>query len=150
MQFYFGKKLVFVLVHLFSNSRGISQGESAMRPFIVQIFKAYESPIPPDQSAAVMSVIIILANIVFMCLVRFTGKRKLYLTMAFGVFLSSFVIALYGFSFLPSGYISFGQQIQSTHLVNSNLTYIPMVCLLLWSFFTFCGLQTMPWMLISE
>lgn len=126
------------------------QGESAMRPFLVQIFKAYESPIQPDKATAVISIVIILANIVFMCLVRFTGKRKLYLAMAAGVFITSFVITLYGFIYLPRGCISFDQKIQSAHLENNNLAYIPMICLFLWSFFTFCGLMTMPWMLISE
>lgn len=78
-----------------------------MRPFIMQIFKAYDSPIEPDRAAAIMSLLDNLANVVFMCLVRFTGKRRLYLSMLTGVFLCVLTIATYGFLVLPSGYISF-------------------------------------------
>jgi hypothetical protein len=46
-------------------------GVFAMRPFIMQIFKAYNSPIEPDRTAAIMSLMDNLANVVFMCLVRF-------------------------------------------------------------------------------
>lgn len=41
-------------------------GMMSMRPFIVQIFKAYNSPIPPDNAAAIMSLLDNLANITFM------------------------------------------------------------------------------------
>lgn len=134
------------------NSNEMLQGETAMRPFSVQIFKAYDSPIPPDSAATITSVIIILANVIFMCLVRFTGKRRLYLTVGTGISICSLVIACYGFIYLPNGFISFGGFIsnQSVHLANENLAYIPMICLFLWSFFTFCGILSMPWMLISE
>lgn len=125
-------------------------GETAMRPFSMQIFKTYESPIPPDQATTVMSFLIVLANVVFICLVRFTGKRRLYLTFGSGIFVSSFVIACYGFIVLPRGLISFDQRHESFHLDNPNLAYIPMICLFLWSFFSNCGFNEMPWMLTSE
>lgn len=122
----------------------------AMRPFIVQIFKAYESPIPPDEAAAVMSFADNIANIVFMCFVRLSGKRRIYLTMTFGVFLCSLVISCYGFIYLPNGYVSFDQLHQTFHLENKDLSYVPTICLFLWSFCSFCGFSAMPWMFLSE
>lgn len=121
-----------------------------------------------------MSLLDNLANVTFMCLVRFTGKRRVYLAMLSGVFLCALTVTTYGFMFLPSGYISFAQSHQplvnqtlipgpcgymnqkltQSHqpfqLENKNLTYIPLVSLLLWSFFSFCGFAGMPWMFLSE
>lgn len=134
---------LFFLVHM--------TGVLPMRPFIVQIFKAYESPIAPDQAATIMSFLDNLANITFMCLVKFSGKRKLYLTMLSGVFLCTLTISIYGFVYLPTGYISFNQQNQTTFpLENKNLSYIPFVSLCLWSFFAYCGFNGMPWVFLSE
>lgn len=59
--------------------------------------------------------------------------------MTLGVFLSSLVISCYGFIYLPSGYISFDQTHRTFQLENKDLSYIPVVCLFLWSFFSFCG-----------
>lgn len=128
-------------------------GSLSMRPFYVQIFKAYESPISPDRAAAVMSFLDNVANLTYMSLVRFTGKRRLYLTVITGVFLCSFIISCYGFIYLPSGMVSFNLSNgtdQISHLENKNLAYIPMVCLWLWSFFSYCGFIAMPWVLLAE
>lgn len=126
-------------------------GVFAMRPFIMQIFQAYDSPIEPDRTAAIMSLMDNLANVVFMCLVRFTGRRRLYLMMLSGVFLCASTLAVYGFLVLPSGYVSFDPlQYGSIEVQQKNLTYIPLVCLLMWSFCSFCGFASAPWMFLSE
>lgn len=125
-------------------------GILSMRPFMVQIFKAYNSPIEPDRAAAIMSLLDNVANVIFMCLVRFTGKRRVYLTMLSGVFVCALVVAIYGFIFLPSGYISFDRAHDAFQLENDKLSYIPLVSLFLWSFFSFCGFIGMPWMFLSE
>lgn len=125
-------------------------GMYSMRPFLIQIFKAYESPIPSDQTTIIMSFLEILATVTFSCLVHFTGKRIFYLAMAFGLFVSTAVLSLYGFILLPMGYISFDQTQQSFHIDNTILSYIPLTCLFLWSFLSYCGFLAMPWMLLSE
>lgn len=125
-------------------------GVGAMRPFIVRIFKAYQSPVSPDRATAVMSFSDSLANVVFMCSIHFAGKRGLYLTAATGAFLSSLVISCYGFAVLPSGYTSFDQLHQILQSDNNSLTYIPMICLILWSFFSYCSFIKMPWAFITE
>lgn len=123
-------------------------GIAGMTPFIVQIFKAYESPIAPDRTAALVNVVNNISNIGFLCLLRFTGKRRLYLTMLTGVFLSAIVVCGYGFIFLPAGYNSFDRS--DFALKDSNFGYIPFVAIILWSGFSYCGVNSLPWQLLSE
>lgn len=129
-------------------------GSLSMKPFFVQIFQAYESPVAPDRAAAVMSFLDNIANLTYMSLVRYTGKRRLYLTVISGVFLCSFIISCYGFIYLPWGIVSFNQTNSTvpftSHLENKNLSYIPLICLWLWSFFSYCGFIAMPWVLLAE
>lgn len=115
---------------------------------IVQIFKAHDSPIAPDRATTIMSTLDTLNHVLFICFVRFTGKRRLYLTMLLGIFLYALVTAAYGFLMLPSGYISFDPtKYHSIDSGNRNLSYIPLISVLLWSFFSF---SPMPWMLLSK
>lgn len=128
---------------------GSFSGIFAMGPFIVQIFKTYEVPIAPDRSAAIQTFANNIANLAFLCLLKFTGKRKLYLTMLSGVFLCTAIICIYGFMVLPAGHNSFDKS-NSFALENKELGYIPFIAIILWSFFTFCGVNSMPWQLLSE
>lgn len=114
-------------------------GTLAMRPYIVQIFKAYDSPVTPSFAAVLLNVCDSLGQLTFLCSIRFTGKRHLFLTMASGVFITTFIISCYGFIILPSGCDSFNQQNHSFNLENSNLAWIPMACLFMWSYFSFAG-----------
>lgn len=123
-------------------------GPMAMSPFMVQIFKAYESPIAPDKAVAALSVVDILATISFLCLIRFTGKRYLYLTMLTIVFLCSAIMCVYGYAILPGGYNSFDKS--NFDLKDAELSYIPFICIIVMSFCSFCGVATMPWQMISE
>lgn len=138
-------KPFFIVMPLFT----IAAFSGSWYPFVVQIFKAYESPIAPDKAAAVLSFVNNIANIVFLCLIRFTGKRALYLTMLSMTLLSSLVICGYGFAVLPAGYNSFDQT-QTFSLGDKQLGYIPFIFVMLWSFCLFCGVATMPWQMVSE
>lgn len=137
----------FILMSLFFITS--FSGIISMSPFIVQIFKAYDSPIEPDQTAALMSLANNVGNVVFLCLLRFTGKRRLYLMTLTGAFLSATVVCVYGFICLPSGYHSFDTE-HYFALENKSLGYIPFVCIILWSFFTFCSIINLPWQMLSE
>lgn len=114
-----------------------------MRPTIVQIFKAYESPIEFSKLAAWLSLSDNIGQFAFLFLIRFTGKRSLYLTVTTGIFLSTLVISFYGFIYLPIGFNSFDQKNQTFHQENPTLTYVPMVCLFAWSFFSYLGFLSM-------
>ncbi|XP_055308622.1 facilitated trehalose transporter Tret1-like, partial [Sitodiplosis mosellana] len=141
-------KPLFITISLFVIAQ--FSGVYSMRAFIVQIFKAYESPLPPDQATAIMSFLEVIGSVVFMCLVRFIGKRPIYLATALGIFVCSTTVCLCGFILLPKGYISFDQTHEPYHLENTILTYIPLIGLFLWSFFSYSGFLAMPWMLLSE
>ena len=125
-------------------------GIASMSPFMVQIFKSYQSPIPSDKAIALASLLNNLATVVFIILVRFTGKRRWFLIMLSGIFVSTAVLSCYGFFYLPSGFTSFNHKMESLQSDNTNIHYIPLVCLILWSCFTYCGFLGMPWMLLSE
>lgn len=124
-------------------------GIAAMTPFIVQIFKAYEVPMAPDRAAALLSFVNNIGQICFLILIRFTGKRYLYLTMLTMVFFCSAAICTYGYIVLPSGYNSFDRS-EAFHLENKIFGYIPLICIILWSFCSFCGVLSMPWQILCE
>lgn len=123
-------------------------GMTGMTPFIVQIFKAYGSPIEPDQAAAIQNFLNTSANILVLFLIKFTGKRKLYLSVLMGAFLCTAIISAYGFSVLPSNYNSFDQ----SKLVKptDSQAIIPFICLIFWGFCAGLGVNSMPWQYVSE
>lgn len=125
-------------------------GTFAMSTYIIQILKAYNVPMEPDQAAALLSYVNNMGNICFLCLIRFTGKRYLYLTILTILFLSGAVICGYGFFVLPLGYSSYPDLSPNFQLANPTLSYIPFICIILSSFCTFCGINSMPWQMISE
>lgn len=129
---------------------GIFSNTFAMSSYIVQILKAYNVPMEPDEAAAILSYMNNLGNISFLCLLRFTGKRYLYLTMLSILFLCSAVICGYGFMVLPVGYSSFPNITPNFPLENQNLGYIPFVCIILANFSLFCGINSMAWQMLSE
>lgn len=124
-------------------------GTTGMAPFIVQILTKYQSPIAPDQAQAILSVTNNVANVAFLCLIRFTGKRPLYLAMLGMAFLSSAIISSYGFAILPNGTNSFDKTVPKP-LEMSGLAYIPFICIILWNFSSNCGVNSVPWQLLSE
>lgn len=124
-------------------------GTTGMGPFIAQIFATYQSPIAPDQAQAILSVANNLANVAFLCLIRFTGKRPLYLFMLGMAFISLAIITGYGFAFLPNGTNSFDKMVPMP-LEMSGLPYVPFVCIILWNFSSNCGVNSVPWQMLSE
>lgn len=124
-------------------------GIMTMIPYNVQIFRAYDSPIEPDRAAALSGVVNNLGIFCFLALLRFTGKRSLYLTMLGGVVVVTAIISAYGFIFLPAGYNSFDKT-KFVTMDNAQLTYIPFISIILWNFFTFCGISTIVWQILSE
>lgn len=118
-------------------------GMTGMTPFIVQVFTAYGSPIHPDQASALQNCINALANVIVLFLIRFTGKRKLYLTALAAAFLCTAVISVYGFVVLPNDYNSFDKS-QIIAPENAKWPKIPFICLIIWAFCAGCGVNSMP------
>lgn len=75
---------LFIVVCLFSILH--CTGVWAMQPYTVQILTAYEIPMESDKATALLSFVHIFACFVFFFVIRFTGKRRLYLTTATGIF----------------------------------------------------------------
>lgn len=126
-------------------------GMYASQSYLVPILKAYKSPLPPDQFLAIMTLTDTLANIIYICMLRFFGKRHLFLTLIGGVFVCTLVLATFGFIFVPSGYNLFDKiQEQNFMFENEYLAYVPLVCLFMWSFCSQCGFYALPWNLLSE
>lgn len=121
----------------------------AIRPFIVQIFNAYEVPMKPDEAATALHSLNILANFMFLFIIHFIGKRRLYLIMLSTIFVSTLTMAIYGFTFLPNGFNSFLVRISYT-LDEKWLGYIPFVCILTASFCTYMGVSSVPSQMMSE
>lgn len=140
----------------------------SMPSYIVQILKAYNVPMQPDQAAALISYVNNLGNIAFLCLIRFTGKRYLYLTMMTVLFLSAatlcgygqimfiflknvllkhnnFIVFIISFWVLPAGYTSYPDLTPNFPLENKTLGYIPFAAIIITNFTMFCGINAMPW-----
>lgn len=64
-------------------------GASVMRPYLVQIFKAFEVPINPQYGTVIFGIIATVANIFMMMIVKFTGKIKLLLFSMIGTAFST-------------------------------------------------------------
>lgn len=126
-------------------------GILSMKPFIAQIFRAYNAPIQPDQAMTIMSILDNAGTFTMMLVVRFTGKRRLYLTCLSSILVCAGIITWYGYTYLPPGYTSFDREDSDIFQQdNKALAYIPMICLMLWSYFAFSGLITIPWTMLSE
>lgn len=67
--------LLVMSIFLLSQFSGIL----AMRPYTVQILKAYGVPIDANWATVIVGLLGMLANIVLLSLVRITGKRRIYL-----------------------------------------------------------------------
>lgn len=122
----------------------------AVSTYIVQIFKAYNVPMDSHKAAVVSNSVKLLANMLYLCLIRFTNKRYLYLTMLTILFLSTATIASYGFIVLPRGYSSYPDVSENFPLDNKNLGYIPFICIILVTFCMFCGLRSILFQITSE
>lgn len=67
-------------------------GVQAMRPYIVQILKAYNTPIESDRATVLLGMMGNFANFFFIGLVRFMGKRRIYLVALSGTCICSLVV----------------------------------------------------------
>lgn len=70
-------------------------GIIAMRPYTVQILQAYGIPLDASWATVIVGLVGLLANIILLCIIRFTGKRKIYLFSLAVTFTSCFVLGKY-------------------------------------------------------
>lgn len=121
----------------------------AIRPYIIPIFNAYEVPMKPDEAATVLHTVNIVANFMFLFTIHFIGKRRLYLIVLSIIFVCTLTMAIYGFTFLPSGFNSF--MVGTTYPLDEKwLGNIPFTCILVASFCTYMGVSSVPSQMMSE
>uniref|UniRef100_A0A0K8TQS7 Putative sugar transporter n=1 Tax=Tabanus bromius TaxID=304241 RepID=A0A0K8TQS7_TABBR len=121
-------------------------GIASMRPYMVQIFKAYRVPLDPNWTTVVIGVVGIVANMACMICVKLIGKRRISILGLSGSIVCCICLASYAQAVFPTGWNSF-EQSDEAHIDES---YLPFTAFILWTFFTFCGISSIPWMLLSE
>lgn len=121
-------------------------GLSAMRPYLVQIFRTFSVPIDASWATVVIGILGFTANIACMCLIKPLGKRKIALISMLGTCISIVSLAIYAYQVLPPGINSF----EKHELEQKDIGYIPLFLIYGLAFFTSFGLMPVPWMLMSE
>lgn len=133
---------------------GLSQctGLSAMRPYMIQIFQAYQLPIDPKWATVMVGVLGLWANILCMTLISFIGKRRLLLASICVTSASCLALALYAAVYLPAGLTSFSLLTTEVQPIapETNLNVIPAVLFFILTFATNIGVIPIPWILLSE
>ncbi|CAD7092819.1 unnamed protein product [Hermetia illucens] len=125
---------------------GQFSGLLAMRPFLVQIFKAYGVQLDPSWGTVVLGLVSVFANLSCMVFVKIIGKRKITLIGFTGCVLSCIALGSYAQTHFPANYNSFnplpGYQVPSANF--------PLIMFLVLAFSTYGGVTSTPWMLLSE
>lgn len=121
-------------------------GLHAMRPYMVQIFKAFRIPVDPGWATVNMGLIGLIANIVCMIFIRMVGKRRLALFSMVGTLICCMFLGFYAFNNLPHNLTSFNIPKYEYGHVDAT----PMIIFFLLAFFTSVGVASIPWMLLSE
>lgn len=70
-------------------------GMFVMRPYIVQILNAYGVPLDANLTTVILGLLGVAANLCLLAIVKFVGKRKIYLWSMVGTFLSCFALSKY-------------------------------------------------------
>ncbi|XP_037050613.1 facilitated trehalose transporter Tret1-like isoform X2 [Bradysia coprophila] len=119
-----------------------------IRPYMVQLFTVYGIPMDVNWATSVVALLGLLANIVCTCIIKVTGKRKLWLVSMAGTLLSCLGLGTYAYNFIPSGWSSFDKH--EPIVVEGHFNYIPMILFFTLAFFTSVGVTPIPWILLSE
>lgn len=150
-------------------------GTYAMKPYLILIFKAYGTPLSPSVATAVLGLTGILGTTTCVCIIRFIGKRKLFLCalllasipkIAVGklysapamhklliqfhltrCFSNDNLSGIYGFIYLPIGTTSFFPR-EGEAPPNNN--YFPLIAYVVMQFINSVGVSAVPHMLLSE
>lgn len=79
-------KPFFLVMSLFMLSQ--LSGILAMRPYTVQILKSYGVPIDANWATVWFGLVGLLANIILLAIIRFVGKRRIYLFALIATFVT--------------------------------------------------------------
>lgn len=135
--------IVFFVVHANANS--------AVRPFLVQVFQTFGVPMDPNWASVLVGVMDILSNVLCMVAVRSVGKRWLFLGSLAVSCVCCLALAVNAYLVIPAGANSFGEHVAAARLdetaPHSNVLALVLFVVLALSFgVSWCC----PWMLVSE
>ncbi|XP_055607908.1 facilitated trehalose transporter Tret1-like [Uranotaenia lowii] len=137
----------FVLVMLMFIFGQLS-GLTGMRPYLVQIFQAYEVPLDANWATVSTGLLGLLANIVCMMSIKFVGKRRLAICSLTMTSISCLSLAVYAYNVFPEGRSS--NDLHTVTVSSNGLSYIPMCLFFLLAFASSVGILPVPWILLSE
>lgn len=135
--------IAFCVVHANANS--------AVRPFLVQVFQTFGVPMDPNWASVLVGVVDILSNVLCMVAVRSVGKRWLFLGSLAVSCVCCLALAYNAYLVIPAGTNSFGEHAAAVHVVSAgphnNVLGLVLFAVLALSFgVSWCC----PWMLVSE
>lgn len=85
-------------------------GMSAMRPFLVQIFKVFRVPLDASYCSVIVGVVELFSYVLVLLVVRFSGKRLLFLVSTAAACGCIFALGVHALMIFPSGASSFDEQ----------------------------------------
>lgn len=63
-----------------------------MRPYTIQIMAAYGTPLDANWATVAIGLVGLLGNLILLCIIRLTGKRRIYLVALAVTFISCFIL----------------------------------------------------------
>lgn len=122
-------------------------GMNQFSPFIVQILATYRSSIPAEWGTVVLSIVALVGAISWGSIVRFVGKRRIFLTALAICCVCHHILGIYGFVYLPSGSKSFDKK--GIQIPADETSIVPLIVFIVLKFFT-TGIIGVPVMMFSE
>ncbi|KAJ8942451.1 hypothetical protein NQ318_002663 [Aromia moschata] len=113
-------------------------GYCAITFYLQTIFEEVGSELPPEISALIVGVVLLVSSFISPFLIDRLGRRILLVVSCFGTFLSLLMLGVYF-------YIQ-----DSTDLDAESISFIPILSLMLYIIFINVGLGSIPWTLCSE
>ncbi|CAH1130240.1 unnamed protein product [Ceutorhynchus assimilis] len=117
-------------------------GNTPITAYAIRIFNSFEVPISPYYATVSISVVQLLAVVIYVFSIKYLGKRRLVaISLTFLAILFS-IAGTYSYIFDVSNLTD------ENHGLNS--TWIPLVALILQAFFCYLGIKSLPFILVGE
>lgn len=130
--------MLFLINHL--------SGAFPMRPFIIQILRAYGVSIDEYLATVVIGAASVVGKILSVVAIKMFGKRVVGMTALTATFLSLLGLALYANLRFPSNWMSFRHEIPDT----ISTSIIPLLLFTLYYFSHNFGIESMPFIALCE
>nr|XP_023016951.1 facilitated trehalose transporter Tret1-like isoform X1 [Leptinotarsa decemlineata] len=134
--------LAFVLCHF--------NGNSALQVYAIKVFKTFKTPLSEYYCTAIMGLAQLLGCIVCITFIKFLGKRVINFISTAATGICFIIVGTYAYM----NNIEYLENPANDTSSADNSTYfhqwIPVTFLVFSTFFSFCGVKILPWVLIGE